>query len=113
MKQSNYFYRAFAIICIFIVTNAASAQAIDYLTKFKIPVQQTFCISKAPNGDMISYKECMLAIEKGAHKCDKETKPSYEQMFIKHVKSDSEAKEYMEEIKPIIEKHFTCLNTLY
>ncbi len=112
MERLKYFIKAFVIISLFIATTIAHAQTLDYLIKFKVPVQQTFCISKAPNGDMDTYKKCMLAIEKGAYKCDKETKPAYDNVFIKHIDNGG-VTEYMDELKPIIEKHFMCLNTLY
>lgn len=113
MKQLKFIFRALAITSMLIATHYAHAENIDYLLKFKVPVQQTFCISKAPNGDMAVYKECMLSIEKGANKCDKDTKPAYDDLLIKHIANDSGATEYMDEIKPIIKKHFECLNTLY
>ena len=113
MKRLKYLFRVLAITVIALATHYAHAQNIDYLLSFKVPVQQTYCISKALNGDMAVYKKCMLSVEKGANKCDKETKPAYDNLLIKHIANDSAATEYMDEIKPIIKKHFDCLRTLY
>ena len=55
----------------------------------------------------------MLAIEKGAYKCDVKTKESYDQMTMQYSNFDKEVTEFMDDIKPITEKHFTCLSTLY
>ncbi len=106
-------FRFITIICICIVSIPVQAVTFDYLTNFKIPVQQTFCLSKSPNGDINIYKQCMLAIEKGAHVCDTVTKGLYDQMIIEYSNFDKEVGEFMNDIKPITEKHFTCLNTLY
>ena len=113
MKYSIFSFRFITIICISIVTIPVQAVTFDYLTNFKIPVQQTFCLSKSPNGDIKIYKQCMLAIEKDAYKCDTATKESYDQMIIKYSNLDKEVGEFMDDIMPITEKHFTCLNTLY
>ena len=113
MKHSMYLFKSIAIISICISTSNSYAITADYLTNFKIPVQQTFCISKSAGGDMNIYKKCMLAIEKGAYKCDKDAKVAYDQLFKKFSNFGRNASEVMDNLRPITEKHFECLNTLY
>lgn len=113
MKSLIRISRLVTTICISLVSISAQAETFNYLTNFKIPVQQTFCLSKSPNGDINIYKQCMLAIEKGANKCDVKTKEAYDQMTMQYSNFDKEVTEFMDDIKPITEKHFTCLSTLY
>lgn len=113
MKRRINIFKFVVVVSIFVSTNAAYAETADYLTNFKVPVQQTFCISKSANGDMNTYKKCMLAIEKGALKCDKESKEAYDKMLKKYSNFEGEATEFMDDVMPITAKHFDCLNTLY
>ena len=113
MKRLINLFKSISIICIYISSGATYAGTADYLTDFKIPVQQTFCISKSPNGDMSSYKQCMLAIEKGSYKCDKVTKAAYDQMILRYIDYDKDVTELMSDMKPITKNHFDCLSALY
>ncbi len=113
MKYSICLFKSIAIICACISTSVTHAEAIDYLINFKIPVQQTFCISKSTNGDMSTYKQCMLAIEKGSYECDKITKASYDKMLIKYTEPYKGVTGFMNDMKPITMKHFDCLSRLY
>lgn len=100
-------------ILIFILSLPVHAKDTDYLSGFKVPVQQTFCMSRSLNGDMEAYKQCMLAVERESHKCDKATKPLYELIIKKYSNYDKDVTEYMSEMKPITKLHFDCLSEIY
>lgn len=101
------------LLIIFAFSWPVIADTADYLTGFKVPVQQTFCMSRSLNGDMDTYKRCMLTVEKESYKCDKGTKPAYERAMAKYSNYDKDVAEYMNDIKPITKIHFDCLCSLY
>lgn len=92
---------------------SAIADSADYLTGFKIPVQQAFCMSRSLNGDMDTYKQCMLTVEKNSYKCDKATKPDYEKLMEKYNNNDRNVTEFISDLKPITKTHFDCLSSIY
>jgi len=112
MKYSIHLLKLPVIFSVFIIGNATHATEVrlNYLTDFKVPMQKAYCMGKASNGDMVIYKKCMLAIDKDAYKCDKETKAIYDHEFINYTK---EATEFMEDIKPLAKQYFNCLSTVY
>jgi hypothetical protein len=113
MKHKIYTINLIAIIALCTIVFPAVAESPDYLTGFKVPVQQTFCISKSANGDMNAYKQCMLAIEKGSYKCDMATKPAYDKLMERYSDYDKDLSKFMDDINPITKIHFDCLNSLY
>ena len=101
------------VLIIYAFSCSAIANTTGYLTGFKVPVQQTFCMSRSLNGDMDTYKKCMLAIEKESFKCDKVTKPAYEELMVTYSNNDNDVTEFMSDIKPISKAHFDCLSSIY
>ena len=89
------------------------AESPDYLISFKVPIQQSFCMTKSLNGDMATYKQCMLKIEKVAHECDAITKPKYDRILSKSREVYPAPSDVFEVIKPITQAHFDCLGSIY
>jgi hypothetical protein len=111
MNNLIHFLKSLAIVNIIVGNSAFAAEVtLNYLTDFKIPMQGTYCMGKSSNGDLVTYKKCMLAIEKDVNKCDIETKPIYDHKFSNYNK---DVTEFMDDIKPITEQYFTCLGTIY
>lgn len=113
MKLLTHIFKSFTIFCIITGTAEAIAESSNYLKDFKVPMQQIFCMGKSLNGDMNNYRKCMIAIERGAYKCDKVTKPSYDKIIKKYSNYNKNITEYMSSMEPISKTHFECLKTLY